>query len=320
MDAIIQTLKEHDQFIITSHEHPDPDSLGSMIGLYFGMRQLGKTCRMVCSDPPPANLRWPGLELVEVLPKLEVSDNQWIIVLDCEPERTGALAETILSSKKIINIDHHQGNKYRGPLTYVASNEAATSVIVYRILKELGVSLDKNIATALYAGIVGDTGGFRYTNTSAETFIIAAELMEHDIPHADIARQIFASQPMEFMRFLGHVLTNLKSDLDGRLVWLEVSYDDFVRFGAEPSSSDQLIQYARMVDTSRIALLFRETKPGEVRIGFRSDSLDVGRLATQLGGGGHRLAAGAKMTGSLDTVVDTVLNAAREYLNKEEQQ
>lgn len=317
MKAVIQALQEQQEFIITSHEHPDPDSLGSMLGLYFGLQQLGKSCRMVSADPPPTNLDWPGLDQIEVLSHaLTAEENHWIVVLDCEPARTGLLSNEIAASGKIINIDHHQGNKFLGQFSYINPDEPATSIMVYRILKELGVTLDKTIATALYGGIVGDTGGFRYTNTTAETFTIAAELVALGIDHARIARQIFACKPIEFIRLLGHALSNLQSDLDGRLVWLVVSYADFERWGADPAETDQLIQYARMVDTAQIALLFREVKPGEIRVGFRSEAVDVGKLAGQFGGGGHKLAAGAKMSGSLERAVETVLEAARKYLNE----
>lgn len=317
MKAVIQAIQDHEEFIITSHEHPDPDSLGSMLALCFGLQQLGKSCRVVSSDPPPENLDWPGLDLIEVLPDgLDDIGDAWIIVLDCEPSRTGVLSEKLQRSEKIINIDHHRGNKYTSSTTWVDSSEAAVAVMIYRLLKELGVSLNKKIATALYGGIVGDTGGFRYANTTAETLRIAAELLEHDVNHAMINKQIFASQSMEFMRLLGYALSNLKSDMHGRLVWMELSYADFQRFGANPNATDQLVQYARMVNTALIAVLFREAAPGEVRIGFRSDSIDVGALATQLGGGGHRLAAGAKIQGRLDEVVEVVLNKAREYLNE----
>ena len=317
MNGVIRALQEEQEFIITSHEHPDPDSIGSMLGLGLGLQQLGKSCRMVSADPPPANLDWPGIDQIEVLPcGLGEINGPWIIVLDCEPARTGSLAADIMGYRKIINIDHHQGNMFEGALAYVDPTEAATSVMVYRILKKLGICLSKEIATALYGGIVGDTGGFRYANTTAETLSIAAELVESGIDPARIAEQIFASQPIEFMRLLGYALTSLKSDLDGRLVWIAISYEDFVRCGADPAHTDQLVQYARMVDTARIAILFRETKPGEVRIGFRSDTIDVEKLAGRFGGGGHRLAAGAKLSGPLEVVTERVLQAARNYLNE----
>ena len=98
-----------EEFIITSHEHPDPDSLGSMLGLFFGLQQLGKSCRMVSADPPPANLDWPGLDKIEVLSQpLPDEDGPWIVVLDCEPARTGLISQDRAAAGKIINIDHHQ--------------------------------------------------------------------------------------------------------------------------------------------------------------------------------------------------------------------
>jgi len=318
--AVIQALRDQQKFIIMSHEHPDPDSIGSMLGLYLGLQQLGKSCRMVSADPPPAALDWHGLAELEVMPgPLDITD-AWVVVLDCEPSRTRLLSEELTASGRIINIDHHQGSRFASGITWVDPDEPATSVMVYRILKALGVSLNPWIATALYGGIVGDTGGFRYANTTAEVFTIAAELVAQGIDHPKIARQIFSCKPMEFMKLLGHALSTMESDLDGRLVWLKVSYADFLRWGADPAETDQLIQYARMVDTARIALLFREVKPGEIRVGFRSDAIDVAKLAAQFGGGGHKLAAGAKFTGTLDAAVEQVTAAARAYIYEEDRQ
>ena len=238
MNGVIRPLQEEQEFIITSHEHPDPDSIGSMLGLGLDSSS-SKSCRMVSADPLK-NLDWPGIDQIEVLPALR-RDKRTLDHCWTANQPHGLLAADIMGYRKIINIDHHQGNMFEGALAYVDPTEAATSVMVYRILKKLGICLSKEIATALYGGIVGDTGGFRYANTTAETLSIAAELVESGIDPARIAEQIFASQPIEFMRLLGYALTSLKSDLDGRLVWIAISYEDFVRCGADPAHTDQLV-------------------------------------------------------------------------------
>lgn len=319
MKQIAAALKEYDNYVIVGHEHPDPDSLGSMLGLYFGLKQLGKSCRMVSADPIPQNLSWPGLKCIEHIPTdFEPTHDECIIVVDCEPARTGSIAPGIQKGKYLINIDHHRGHRGTGDMVYVDPSEAATSVIVYRILKELGVQIDRNIATALYGGIVGDTGGFRYANTTSEVLRIGAALLDCGVEPDTIAREIFASQPLSFMKLLGFALDNLQQDVDGKLVWVTVSYDDFKRFNADPVQTDHLVQYARMVDTTEVAVVFREVEPGEIRVGFRANSVDVEQLARHFGGGGHRLASGAKIMGDLDTVAREVIETARQYLIKGE--
>ena len=318
MKQLVAALKEHDNYIIVGHEHPDPDSLGSMLGLYFGLKQIGKKCRMVSGDPVPRNLTWPGLEYIEHIPNGFEPAQECIIVVDCEPARTGSIAPGVQKAKCLFNIDHHRGSRGSGHVVYVDPAEAATSVIIYRILKELDIHFDKEIATALYGGIVGDTGGFRYANTTSEVLRIASELVTYGVEPDTIAREIFASQTWSFMKLLGFALNNLQRDVEGKLVWMTVSYEDFKRFNADPVQTDHLVQYARMVDTTEIAIVFREVEPGEIRIGFRANSVDVERLARHFGGGGHKLASGAKIMGELDTVAKEVITTARHYLTKGE--
>ncbi len=307
-------LKSNDDFIIVGHERPDHDSLGSMLGLYFGLRKMGKRCRLISGDPIPAGLSWSGLDWIEYLPRGFDPGESCVIVVDCEPERTGSLAQSVLSAKRLVNIDHHERERGLGDVVYVAPKEAATSVIIYRLLRELGVSLSREIAVPLYGGILGDTGGFRYSNTTPEVLEIGADLLRYDLEPDVLAREIFASHPLSFLRLLGHTLSKLETTEDGRLVWAAVSLEDYEKFGWDPSQHDQLISYIRAVDTAEIAILFRETEPNQIRIGFRANNVDVGSLARQFGGGGHRLASGASITGDLDIVTAEVVEAAKEYL------
>ncbi|HHY10096.1 MAG TPA: bifunctional oligoribonuclease/PAP phosphatase NrnA [Firmicutes bacterium] len=316
LGEVAEFLAQNDNYIICGHENPDPDSLGSMLGLYFGLSKIGKTCRMVSGDPIPANLSWPGLELIERVSDGTLFDpgEACVIVLDCEPHRTGAIAPGVKKAGCLINIDHHERGRGQGSVVYVDPKEAATSIIVYRILHSLGVDFNLNIATALYGGIVGDTGGFRHANTTGEVLQIAAELLGYGVKPAPLAREIFSSLPFSFLQLLGFTLTNLKLAAKGRLVWAALSYADFKKFGADPQASDQLINYARMVDSAEITMVLRETAPGKIRLSLRANEVDVGRLARHFGGGGHKLAAGAAFAGDLAEIAPQVVEQAEEYL------
>lgn len=314
LEQIAQFLHDHDDFIIVGHEGPDPDSLGSMLGLYFGLTKLGKRCRTVSADPLPPYLSWPGLDQIEFRGEEFSPGESTVIVVDCEPQRTGAISSGVLQAKRLVNIDHHQRGRGVGDLVYVAPEEAATSVIIYRLLSKLGISLDKEIATALYAGIVGDTGSFRHANTNSEVLRIAGELMDFGLEPARIAREIFAMQPLGFLRLLGFALSNLQTAQDGKLVWMSVSYGDFLRYGVDPEATDHLVTYARMLDSAEIAMVFREVSPGLVRLGLRANNVDVAALARHFGGGGHRLASGATLHGDLEELVSTVTSTAERYI------
>lgn len=307
-------LQNNDDYVLVGHERPDHDSLGSMLGLYFGLRRLGKKCRLVSGDPPLDNLSWPGLELIEYIPNGFHPGESCVIVLDCEPERTGRLARGVLAAKRLVNIDHHRRGRGRGDIVYVDHEEAATCVIVYRLLGQLSVPLTQEIATVLYGGILGDTGGFRHANTTSEVLAIAAELLSFGLEPAVLATEIFSSHPLNYLRFLGHSLNKLKTALDGRLVWVSVSLADYGQFGVDPNRHDYLIDHIRSVDTAEIAIVLRETSAGEIRIGFRAKKADVSALARRFGGGGHRLASGATVAGDLGEITEAVVEAAAQYL------
>ncbi len=307
-------LRDNDDYVLVGHERPDHDSLGSMLGLYFALRGLGKKCRLVSGDPPLANLSWPGLELIEHIPNGFQPGESCVIVLDCEPERTGNLAQGVLAAKRLVNIDHHRRGRGRGDMVYVDPEEAATCVIIYRLLPKLSVQLTPQIATALYGGILGDTGGFRHANTTSEVLTIAAELLRYGLEPASLAREIFSSYPLNYLKFLGYALNKLETALEGRLVWTSVSLSDYHEFGVDPQQHDHLINHIRSVDTAEIAMVFREINAGEVRIGFRANEVDVGTLARLFGGGGHRLASGATRFGSLPDITAEIVEAASQYL------
>ena len=314
IEEIAHFLSIHDDFIIVGHEGPDPDSLGSMLGLFFGLRKLGKSCRLVSADPLPPYLTWPGLDQVELLGEEFHPGESTVIVVDCEPSRTGKIAAGVLQAKRLVNIDHHERGRGVGQLVYVEPAEAATSVIIYRLLQRLQVPLDREIATALYGGIVGDTGGFRHANTNSEVFRIAGELLDHGVEPAKVAREIFSMQSLGFLKLLGFALSNLQTAQDGKLVWMAVSHEDFQRFDVDPEMTDHLVSYARMLDRAEVAMVFREVSPGLVRLGLRANAVDVASLARHFGGGGHRLASGATLQGDFQEIVAQVTSTAQRYL------
>ena len=310
---IVRYLREQDDFMVVGHENPDPDSLGSMLGLYLGLTKLGKKCRAISADPIP-NLSWPGLDRIEHISSGFTPSESCVIVVDCEPNRTGSISDGVQMAKRLVNIDHHQRGRGIGDLVYVEPTEAATSVIIYRILLELGIPFDLDIATALYGGILGDTGGFRHANTTSEVLAIAGDLLTYGVEPAPVAREIFSAQSLGFLKLLGCALTNLQTAQHGQLVWMSMSYDEFRRFGVDPQNADHLVSYARMLDTAEIAMVFREIYPGEIRLGLRANSMDVGSFARYLGGGGHKLASGASLQGDLAEVSHRVVKIAEHYL------
>ncbi|NMB02662.1 MAG: bifunctional oligoribonuclease/PAP phosphatase NrnA [Firmicutes bacterium] len=314
LQDVVRLLLELDDFIVVGHEGPDQDSLGSMLGLYFGLTKLGKRCRVVSADPLPAYLSWPGLEVIEYIPQDFTPGDSCVIVVDCEPQRTGGISDGVQKAKCLVNIDHHQRGRGLGDVVYVEPREAATSIIVYRILVALDIPFDQKIATVLYGGIVGDTGGFRHANTDGEVMRIAGELLQYGVDPATVAREIFSMQTLGFLRLLGFALTKLQTAENGKIAWIAVGYDDFLRFDVDPKYTDHLVSFVRMLDTCEIAMILREVSPGEVRLGLRANQVDVGALARHFGGGGHKLASGATLWGDLEQLTQRVVQTAQHYL------
>lgn len=314
-EQLVRGLLDHDDYLIIAHEHPDPDSVGSMLGLYHGLRLLGKQCKMMASDPIPSNISWPGVE--DVLPfDPEVSFNA-VVILDCDPHRTGSLVELGLNAALSFNVDHHQGNPGICTYNYLDPSEPAASTMVYNILVDLGVEFTPEIGQAIYGGIIGDTGGFRHANTDTRVLRIAADMVEAGADPAKTSREIFETKPWGFAQLLGHALSTMQRSSDGKIVWMSIRYQDFLKYDFDPTQSDQLVQYARMIAGVEIAILFREIAPNEVRLGFRSHQVDVGSLAREFGGGGHILASGAKMEGKIEDIEAKVLERAREIVDGE---
>ncbi len=312
---LVAGFRQLDDFVIVAHENPDPDSLGSMVALYLGLTSLGKRATMVCGDKIPYGFPWSSLHAIR--PPEDVESFQNLVVLDCHPDRTGTAKPLTERASVIFNIDHHVGNPGGMAYHYIDTSEAATASMIYKVLTELNVSLDTAMAEALYAGIVGDTGGFRYGNTTPEVLSLGAELVRLGAEPDTTSRLIFETKSWEFVSLLGRALNNMERTSDGSVVWMTVDYHAFVECAVDPQEGDQFIQYARMVSGVKVAVLFRETSPGTIRLGFRSHSLDVGSLARQFGGGGHRLASGATVEGSMVQLVPQVIRAAEQLIHNE---
>ncbi len=315
-DALVQAFRENDCFVLFGHENPDPDSLGSMAGLHLGLQWFGKQSAMVCDERLPYPLYWPVLQNLQT--SAQIQEIQTAVVLDCEPERTGLASDLIRQAKKVINIDHHPSNKAQAHIRYVDSEEPATASIVYAILTALDVPITEAIADALYGGIIGDTGGFRYANTTSDVLALGAELVTKGADPASNARAVFETKSWNFMSLLGHALSTMQRTQNGDIVSMAVRHRDFEEYGVDPNDGDQLVQYARMVEGVKVAILFRETTPGVIRLGLRSHAYDVGSLARSFGGGGHRLASGATLEGSFDQWVAAVISAAQELIDRED--
>lgn len=311
-------IDRHDRFLILSHVDPDGDAVGSCLGLQWALAALGKRALTVSEAPPPENLRFlPGAETILAPPDASGPFGA-VFVLDCSSlDRVGPRAAALVRpGVPLACVDHHAGHEAFGEPRLVNVGACATAELVYDVLDALSVPLGPEIAAALYVGIASDTGAFRYLNTTPRALRIAARLVERGADAAATAEALYARKSAASLRILGLALASLEARAGGQVAALTISREMFDRARATSEDADGIVQYAKSLAGSRVGVLLQETSPGEVRVSLRSDgTVDVNRVAGRFGGGGHKNAAGARITGPLEEVRATLLEALEQAVN-----
>lgn len=313
---IAEKLAAKDNFLIVGHKIPDGDCIGSLLGLYNTLISLNKKAAMFLEDVIPGIYHYlPAVERISnVLPPQDNIEN--IIFLDCSDEFriSEDIFQKLNKEATIFNIDHHDSNTFFGDYNYVDAQAAATAEIIYELLVEMKVPVTKNIADCLYAGIVMDSGSFKYSNTSPKTHQIAADLLTKGVDLESARINLFESKPLEEVLLLGKALNNFHISRDGKIAWMLLPYEDIDEIGAHGLHPEGIINYTRMIKGVQVGILFREIEPGLIKIGFRSkQDIDVSLIAKEFGGGGHKQAAGASQEGNIHEVADRVLKLVEKW-------
>lgn len=311
--SITDSLNRHGNFIVLEHMKPDGDCIGSGLALVMALRDMGKRALLVSHDPHPQIYDFlPGREFYTRPGYLKPEDfsPDVAVFLDCTgPDRVGDALE-FAGSGLWINIDHHVSNSHFAELNLVDPQASATGELVFGLIKALGTPVTPDIALCIYVAILTDTGGFRYANTTARAFRIAASLVDKGVNPADVADRVFETRSMPSLVLCGHALTSLKLHQGGRLATMTVTQEAMRSAGASQEDTEGLISYPRSIAGVEVALLFTETRDNRVRVSFRSRSrMDVAKAALSFGGGGHAAAAGAIVDGTLEEVYQKVLKA-----------
>jgi bifunctional oligoribonuclease and PAP phosphatase NrnA len=307
-DLIIKTIEKEKSFYLISHMLPDGDSIGSLLGMGLGLLSVGKKISMFTPGHIPKKYDFlSGADQV-VHDNYNADPSVTVIVLDSsDPDRLGIFKESVLKSRKIINIDHHVTNQKFGFYNYIDANASATGEIVYGILKNLGVSFNQHIAEALYVAISADTGSFKYDNTTPYTHRVVADLLEFGLSPGKISQLIFDEHPLAFYVLLKEALSSLEMYENNSLALMTISKDIRERSGANTDDLEGIVNYSRNIEGVELGILFYVENESEVKVGFRSKQLDVSVLAGKLNGGGHARAAGCRLQGSFENVKAKVL-------------
>jgi len=313
VDQIIQLIQERTNFVITGHTSPDEDAIGSCYGLAFALYEMGKNVTVVLEPYPQKYNFIPGIQFLYAgnLSDLEVDV---LIALDCADESRLGLGQSLFArAKYTVCIDHHKTNTGFAQFNYIEPETASTSEIVFRLINKL-ISPTAEIAAAIYAGIVGDTGGFKYDSTNRSTMEIAATLMETGIPFTKIYGDIMHQHSFAAAKALGLILQNAISVLGGRIMYSFISCEMRESIGASLADLDGAVEYLVNTTGTDVAALIYEKAAPHVKISLRSHGADVGSVAAALGGGGHQMAAGATVLGNIEATIEKLLHLLEKEL------
>jgi phosphoesterase RecJ-like protein len=311
LHAVAQVLRDHDRFLVVTHENPDGDALGSMLGMTLALRALGKDAVMYLagSAPLPVEYRFLALDdLQRAVP--EDAGERVLVAVDCANERRiSEERSAVESAAMIVDVDHHHDNSRFGEVNLIVDDASSTAEIVRDILRELDVPLTPEIALPLYVGLVTDTGRFQYSNTTPKALRLAAELVEAGADVHGVFRHVYETVQFAKLKLLARALERAQLFEGGRLVVSYLLKDDFGAVGAEEPYSEGIIDHLRSVEGAEMVALIREPPRNEGparRVSLRSshDEVDVSAIARQAGGGGHRQAAGFSSEKSIAEIID----------------
>jgi phosphoesterase RecJ-like protein len=316
--AVAEALRSHDRFIVTTHENPDGDALGSLLAMTFALRELGKDADMYLFGEVPIPNEYEFMDFAGIMrgPNPD-SSGQVVVALDCANERRlGPETALLEKAQLVVDIDHHHDNSRFGKVNLIVGHASSTGEILADVFRELGVSLTPAIAEALYIAVVTDTGRFQYANTTAKALRLAAELVEAGADVHRVFQGVYENVAFAKLKLVARALENAEVFEGGRVVVSHLEREDFEAAGAEEPYSEGIIDYLRAVEGTELAALIREppTANGPThRISLRTTEadLDVSAIARKSGGGGHRQAAGFSSEASIEEITEFI---RREFL------
>lgn len=307
-------LREAESILLCAHVNPDGDALGSMLAMFWALRELGKD--PVATFPEPFRTAdiyrfLPGLDQITAPDRLR-DDYDVVAVFDvAAPARIHELQHQAHRARELIVVDHHVSNTDYGTLPVVDPQAAATGLVVQRIIAALGVDLTKDIATCLYTALVADTGRFLYRTTTPEVFREAADLADVGVDVTEVSRHLFEESPFAYLSLLADVIRGAHLEEDLGLVWASVNRSDLDRHGLTPDHAEPIIDMVRQAQEATVACLVKDFSPDGVRVSLRSrNDIDVAVISMDQGGGGHRHAAGFTST-SVEAAVEAVREGVR---------
>jgi bifunctional oligoribonuclease and PAP phosphatase NrnA len=313
LERVADAIRGHDRFLLTTHENPDGDALGSILATKLALEQLGKDVVMYLAGSVPLPKEYSFMQLGELRRRLP---DDWrervLLALDCANERRLGPDPSLLTDVRLVlDLDHHHDNSRFGNVNVIEPAASSTGEILRDLFEELGVELTPEIAEGLYIALVTDTGRFQYANTTPKAHRLAAELVEAGADVHRVFQSVYENVAFAKLKLVARALERAKVYEGGRLVVSHLARGDFADAGADEPFAEGIIDYLRGVEGAELAALIREppTEDGPTRrVSLRTthEDLDVSAIARKSGGGGHRMAAGFSSEASVEEITELI--------------
>jgi phosphoesterase RecJ-like protein len=302
-----------------THIRPDADGLGAQLALHDALTAMGKHPRVAIASKllPRYEFLDRDRKVIEDFKPAAFTDRDSVVILDTGTwNQLGDFADWLQASPlPRAVVDHHLTQDDLGGQAFVDTKAEATGRLAYEIIRALGASISPNAASHLFMALATDTGWFRHPNTTSATFALAGELMAAGANPTVLYEQLYEASPLPRLRLTGVALERLQVRAGGKIAYTEIYLADYPATGSVPGDTEDLINYPRSVEGVEVGLVFIEQPGGGTKVSFRSRGTDVSAIAKQFGGGGHRLASGARTTKPLPETRDAVLAAVEAALN-----
>lgn len=313
LDNILEEIKKAESIVILTHENPDGDAVGSSIAMYLGLKEIGKTPDIIIPEFPRAFENLPGIENIKK--ESDIENYDLAIALDTASiKMLNGYSKYFEDAKTKIVIDHHSSNTMFGDYNYVDQDSPACAQLLLVLFNYFNIEVSKEIGTAILAGIITDTGGFRYDGVTAETFELVAALCKKGVKVSKVYQKVFASTSKS--KFFLHriALDRLELLENEKIAFTYITKNDENSVGAENGDYDGIVEQGRDIEGVEISIFLRETEKG-IKASLRSkDYVNVSELCRIFGGGGHIRAAGCTIPGTIEQVKTQILNQARAML------
>lgn len=301
LGRIVDAIHSRRRFVVSSHARPDGDAIGSELAMAYALRAIGKEVEVVNVDAaPPSLMPFPGVSEIRIANRVEGEFDAAIIMECSDLKRTGVEG---LDRSFVINIDHHPGNTEYGQLNWFDATAAACGEMVYELVRALGAPLTCEIATHVYLAILTDTGSFHFSSISPRTFDICREALQAGVDPVRVARTVYDSNSMGRLKVFGAVLNAMQVDPSGRIAVLYLDHETARAAGGTYDDTEGLINEPLTVKDIQAVVFFKQDQVDHYRVSMRSKGeVDIGAVAKEFGGGGHKNAAGCSASGAIDAL------------------